>query len=482
MDREVREVAESIGFVIDESEGFTRFSLGCMGLSLCVEHIADGSLFPYLAVRAKSAGWHGDSSDITDITSYLVAAYLQWRGIISCQLVDIPPEWAPYLPEMDRRYLVPRQPIGAEYTMTSDSLGKLLWEIWDIGSIVHGMVGELCAARDEVDLNTPAPVQLDEWAAQLTAAFPQTFDKAQDGYRHRASPHLFYYRTADGEVSITRSPEIVEALEIIKMADAGQWLRGEQGEVRVADGLRNVAPREACERAAAYARALGDQSTTWENIRVLPFENAMLCVSDNHVVLLNSASGRGAFLAERDRIAARRQREAEHLFGPDAVAWRDPIDDQQFEDVVRDLLGAEPSVVRIQASGPSRGTDRGRDLTVWMLLPRPGSTCADDAASMAPSKVVVQCKAKKGTVGPSDVPEIRDVIEDANAQGFLLVAANRVSAALTARLENIEENNGHWARAWDRAALEERLRRNPEILARYPGVATAAPAPTDTTA
>lgn len=63
-----------------------------------------------------------------------------------------------------------------------------------------------------------------------------------------------------------------------------------------------------------------------------------------------------------------------------------------------------------------------------------------------------------------------------------MVAANRVSAALTARLENIEENNGHWARAWDRAALEERLRRNPEVLTRYPGVATAAPAPADATA
>lgn len=81
-------------------------------------------------------------------------------------------------------------------------------------------------------------------------------------------------------------------------------------------------------------------------------------------------------------------------------------------------------------------------------------------------RLVVQCKAYSKSVSKSNVQDIRDTIDRHKADGYLLVVSSTLTTSLFDYLDDLRSRNLRvdW---WTRIEIEDRIRRNPDILKRF---------------
>lgn len=468
MDQKLESVARSYHFDVEMKDDVAKFRLDCLGLTLWAESLGKDSYYPYFVVRTSSFYWAGERSDLHEVTSFLLGAYLHVTGTASCHFRDECNPIAPDLPEVYASVILPRQPINISYELNLESMGALLRDVHVFNLVYHNLLKEYCPAQTDSFAGTWQTPELIAWANRLSNAMPESFDASVDGYTHRLHPENFYYRAANGSTTIIKDRNACDVARYMYESLEGEELPGVNGTVRITGDLRNCIPDSGADRARSIALAVGENG---DSIIHFPLENVLLSVGRQHLIIQESNTGRDGFAQERHRIALRRQRESELLFAPSDFEWSRHIDGQDFEDMVRDLLAAHPAVFGIESIGPARERDSGRDMMVDInVAAMTNHKWNESGGNIEKITCVVQCKASRNTVGVKDVTEIRDVIEDSNANGFLLVVASRVSSALTTRLQIIREKDGHWTRWWDRTDLELLLRRNPDILVRYPNV------------
>ncbi|MFI1163305.1 restriction endonuclease [Streptomyces sp. NPDC020801] len=467
MEDEIIALAEGMNFTAHQHENRTTLRVGCMGLALVLERIDDDQVFPYLHCQKPPGVWSGGASDIVDITTYMAAAFMHGEGKASYQLIDSEHPAASW--ELGERFLVPRQPMNLSIRRDLESMEHALMDLWSFGAFMHMNLPEYCPDRAEGDTLAHQSTEADEWARQLATAVPEIFDVSKDWYTVRESPRNFYYRAANGEISITRDSDVAFALGMF--AGNIETVTGPDGEIRHVGDLQNAISYRDVDKALQIIRASGERVDSREDVTVFPFENALLCAGAETVVLLGSPGGRQAYQEQRERIIDQYRVISSTLLAPDSFTWAPKIDGQEFEDLVRELLEADPFVLQVRSAGPARERDGGKDLLIKQLVPgfRAARWSTEDD-NLQEIRVVVQCKATASTVGVSDVREIRDVIEDVGAQGFLLITSSRVSSALTNRLDTIRDKNGFHTDWWDRHQLEVLLRRNPHIVRRYPRI------------
>ncbi len=153
-------------------------------------------------------------------------------------------------------------------------------------------------------------------------------------------------------------------------------------------------------------------------------------------------------------------------FSNQAFEWNDKIDDDEFENLILELLNREPGVERVRKMGKGREPDEGRDLMVeWYLPNMPQNTNKEHPLER--KRVVVQCKAYKKSVDKSQVTDLVDLLYLHRARGYLLVTSSRPTNPVIRYLETLEERNGYWTDWWTRIEIEDRLRANRDVALRY---------------
>jgi hypothetical protein len=83
-------------------------------------------------------------------------------------------------------------------------------------------------------------------------------------------------------------------------------------------------------------------------------------------------------------------------------------------------------------------------------------------------RIIVQCKALSKSVGKSKIPDVRDMLEHYDAQGYLLAASGDVGATAIDYLLGLRTRGDFFTDWWGRHEIEDRLRRNPDVANRYP--------------
>lgn len=477
MDADLASFASKLHFEVHEEDGLASFRIPCLGANLNAERLKDEWYGVWFYFRTTSFEWSGERSDLNDVMSSIMVALTCKVGKFSCSLIDFPNEFSRIPSELHRRVALPQQPENKSYQLTIPSIGELLSSFHGAARLFHQMLPDYCpvAWTGYEGSGTGKPNnELNEWIQKITSTIPSSCNLREDHYTLREAPKLFYYRT-ESSFSIARDSSLAKAVKFLGEDEQYSRAPGINGELHVRGGVRNFVPAELYEQASYLMTSLEGQTDT---VSTFPFENAILFGGMEHVILLDGECGRRGFMDERELLLDRRRLEDTVLFPKSMFSWNDKIDGQRFEDFVRDLLRSEPFVIWVRSVGPARERDGGKDILARIKISKDPSIRWNRSGDNYEEKtVVIQCKAVSSTVGTGEVREIRDVIEDAGAEGFVLATSStRISSALTQRLENIQSRNGYYTDWWDRTHFEDLLARSPHILDKYPDIVTAMPA------
>jgi Restriction endonuclease len=477
MDAALEDFASKLHFSVRERDDIASFQIPCLGTSITAERVTGEWYGAWFDFRTTSWDWPGERSDLNDITSSIMMALACKIGNFSCSLIDYPNEFSRIPSELYRRFAIPQQPENKPYKLEIPSIGGLLSVFHGAARLFHELLPDYCpgawAGYEEAGTGGEMSTELAEWTERIFTAASDLCNLREDHYTLREAPRVFYYR-AESSISVARDPDLANAVRFLSKDEKTSRVAGINGDLLVRDGVRHVIPAELRSQATALIASLEDPAS---DVVAVPFENAVLFGGAENIILLDGECGRKSFMDERECLLDRRRLEDSVLFPKSSFSWNTRIDGQRFEDFIRDLLMAEPFVIWVRSIGPARERDGGKDILARIRIgDDPNVRWSESGSNYHEKTVVIQCKATSSTVGTGEVREIRDVIEDAGAEGFVLATSSaRISSALTQRLESIQRNNGHYTDWWDRKQLEDLLTRNPHVLHAYPEIVTATP-------
>jgi hypothetical protein len=118
-------------------------------------------------------------------------------------------------------------------------------------------------------------------------------------------------------VPVVKSRSVVELMKAathLRKDVAWRALTGVGGELHINGHLRNYVSWDDLAKAGSVLRGVGENPADPADATIVALENSLLCASGEHLVSVESASGRVAFEMEREAVLRRHQQEAEILF------------------------------------------------------------------------------------------------------------------------------------------------------------------------
>lgn len=146
--------------------------------------------------------------------------------------------------------------------------------------------------------------------------------------------------------------------------------------------------------------------------------------------------------------------------------WSKSINGTRFQEFIREILLKHREVIRVREVGGANEADGGRDLEVTILALQNFYI----TGAYSTKNVIVQCKAYSKNVGNNDVFNIRDTIEDFEANGYWLIVSNGITRSLYDRLDKMRKKGNYWIEWWGKTEIEQQLRRNLYIVDKFPDI------------
>lgn len=426
------------------------------------ELLADDRAFQYWTLRTSSFDFGGERTDLHDVLSTALAVLLSCAAGLGSSLIDVLNPAVQIPGEVYSRHIVPGQPYGPLVRL--DDLKKtgerLVWGLWLDDSLwrtLHHPDRCLCREENNVHHNS-------DWDAAGRSALGLD-ERADILVTSRNFPEWDYLRVARSGAALVRAPALVELLEIYRAPEhQPAELVTAEGRFLHAEGRRNVLPPGVERRAHRALVQLGDlgrgDQPTW-----VVLEDRVVALGNEHLVSLPAACDGAAH--DHAHTRAQRRFDVERVFfsADKRFAWANPVDPQRFEELVCELLMSQEDVVRIRAVGTVNQPDRERDYVADWILTR--QAVPKDDSPGHPARVVVQCKARKNSLGRSELPSISDLVVEHQADGFFLAVSSQLSSSAFDRMDALRRSSGYFVEWWDRAQIEHALRRAPSVAARY---------------
>lgn len=430
---------------------------------------SEGGLFCFLSVRTTSWTWDGERTDLHDILSLIWAVALRVRDVASVQLIS-ELGFAGIPSEIYARLLVLRQPgaigpprekreyfaaLGAE-SIFADELFRDLFGLPAVGprEDMHGATYQ------------PEP----EWVGAILKRLRL---KGATGYEFRVRPSTgwrVFTSIKRGATVAEFGFEVMTRLRAFVVTMAARAVDGVENRAFRTEYLANAVPHDRL-KAAEELLSFVDGTEGEGDRLVVPLDSHVIVLGRTSLVALEAWCGRESFEAEGLLVQTRRDMEAEVFLSDAQCVWEDEIDDVRFESLVLELLQREPGMHWVRQVGATREGDDGRDFMAEWTVPPTGNSVTGVLQSGGPlyetRNVMVQAKVRSRGVSRSDVSNIRDTIEHYSCTGFLLVAFPRVTSKLFDHLLAMRQRGSTWVDWWQQSEIEARLRRHPDITARY---------------
>lgn len=441
-----------------------------------IEGDEENDTFVYLFVRTTSWDFPGERTDLQDCWSSFLAASLRLSKIkASCSLWDVPHPAIYIETEVYARYITIEQsasPIRLLNKAGIERLKELLTAI-TLGelSLIHysdwseNEKGEYVQAFDYESTEA--------WAEGVAKIVGEKFDTDKIQWNSRTNPNWKYYRSIRTNLSIIHAPGISAFLGASELV-SGDWqtVKGQRNLLFTSDGVGNAIPLRSISFVENLLADLNNAADieVHDEMALIPFENYYVASSGGHFVVVQKDCGRKRFEKERQEISARRAQEAV-LFPITTIVWSDEVDDEEFELLIRDLIGREPGVQRVRKVSHSRERDSSRDLIAdWVTPPLPGQVLEENISPYTVRRVIIQCKGGKSSISKKMVQDIYDMLKHHKAQGYFLAVASQLRTSLFDFLDQMRLEGEFWIDWWTKSEIEDKLREHPDIAAKYPTI------------
>jgi hypothetical protein len=472
----LRALATKHNWDIGEADGTLHLGRDKLSTRFHVQQLDDETGFVYLSCRTTSWELPGERTDMHDIFSVLLAAYLRTRREnYSATLWDVSNPAVP-VPETElyARYLTLTQPWKSMIRTDPGSLVDFE-TLWSSVEAFEWHFPRLFTWERANDQNYAWEGDVEYWGKHVAHAThekistPQVQDDDRVQFNKRWGPDWLYYRSIRTNTTVLASAHAACSLEELFTGQTQQQvIMGPNRQLYISPRVKSAVPVRVEHLGRELLKRLNGTTCA---VTTMPLENKVVFVGGIYIVVLARHCGCEEFRAETQRIEQRHRREASVLFPASHYTWSEPLPDDRFELLIRELLEQEPGVERVRKVGHSRDADRGKDLLAdWYTTRPPETSIPDGCAPGFRRKVVVQVKATAKAVNKDSVRDIRDTMDDHQASGYFLAVASHLTSDLTDHLDRLRSGGIYWADWWNRAEIEERLNRYPEIAQRFTDV------------
>ncbi len=438
----------------------------------------DNTAFIYFYIRTTSWDFGGERTDLHDCLSTLLAAHLRLSPIhASCSFWDVPHP-AAHVPDTEiyARYLTIDQsspPVFLVEEKTTQQIEELLSQMIMFEIMFSGYVD--CTPNEQGDYEQGYSYdETTAWAEMVSKVIREPFDSQKIQWNTRTNPTWKFYRSIRTNLSLYHAPGLSFFMNVVSVQQQS-WdnIDGINGQLFLSDGVSNIISFKNINFARRILAELDDENT-FDEMVLIPLENSFVAAGGSHVLFMRRDCGQKRFEQEKERIRKRHKQEEELLFPITSFVWSEKIGEDDFERLIQDLLEEEKGVEWVRQVGPSKERDRGKDLLCeWETAPLPHEVITEEQSPYKKRLILVQCKARKKTVGKAEVKDIRDTIEDHDAQGYFLAVSNRLTSGLTDHLLKMKQEGKFYIDWWTRDQIEKRLKAFPNIAAKYPNVVQA---------
>ncbi|MFI1681425.1 hypothetical protein [Streptomyces sp. NPDC020607] len=471
---------------VSEHNDTIKIETSCSPLALIVgDDSASNSYVPYFYLHARSNDWPpGERTDLHDVFSLLASGFFQAFGTASLRLLDDPNPFGAD-GELSSRFMTLGVAHGPALRKGREALERLEILIADYHRfeiLAHRWAPFWhCTFDLDVYDNDWHGYGVLKWAAGVASSLEGVADQSNNLARARKSTGWKHYRTADGDYSVISSKSLCWLFNRMA-AVTEEVLTGVTGAIYIRGKLGNYvsfADARTVERIINNLHSKFSPGVDVPPVAILLLENRVIGLSSPWVISMVAEAGYVPYKEERLRILERNRKELSILAPPSGFNWVEKISDMRFEQLVMDLVAVEPGVRRVYQVAPTRERDGGRDLIAHWVTPllRKEQPARDAAEGGPPTletlerKVVVQCKVRNRSIGRGDLDAgILDTLYSAEASGYLLAVSTQLSSSTTDLLDQYERRGEYFVAWWGRSEIEERLRRNPDVLRRFTDV------------
>jgi hypothetical protein len=475
-------IAEQFGLQFSQRrDGGYRVDTPCSPLGILIEDDGPNDrILTYAYFRTRSADWAGERTDLNDSLSLLCTAFFQAIGFASCQVTDIPNQFSMIPGELYARYLTFGDAHGSIFHKGKEAqraLVGLFSAYRQMEVMAHNWI-PFWHAEEPMDDCDMQGYGILNWAHAVCEALGDSADFRNDLWTQRESTGWRFYRTADGSISVISCTPLFDALH--RMTEAPRTiLPGVTGSLFIDGPLGNYVGTPTSQRLDRLVNALNSEAgiTGSAKVDLLPVENNLIALSEPWIISMAANCSFRLFKEERLRVLQRNKQESALLAPPGGFEWVEAIPDDRFEQLIHALLLEEPGVNRVYQVAPTRERDGGRDLIAeWVTPLLPSEQAKNDSAPARARKVVVQCKVRKRSVGRRDLDQgVLDTLYMSRADGYFLAASTQLSSSVTDLLDQIGERGDYYVNWWGRVEIEERLRKNPDVLRRFSDIVQGEP-------
>lgn len=459
---------ESLGFSVTAKDcGDIHIRLECCPQWLIVLLDANYDKYiPYFYFRQRRVE---EVTDLHEIIPSILAAITKSYGNSSFRFLQEENGFSGIEDELYAMYWFPAQPLNEQIRKNKHEDFECLFSILMDLYMFHKYQGDIlgvCAIEYE-DYFWDSP-ELNAWVGNIHSFIGEGESYIANG---RVNPNWFYFRSITSGFSIVSSSHIARILKNHASAiQEDNLIDGVTAKVEIYKNIQTSIPHDKEEFAKQLLTKLGDVT----GLKVISQENQLVFISDHHIIFTYCNSGVNSVFLEKKRILHRQGKENLFLFSDRKFRWniKDRQSSAEFEDLILELLDREPWVFSVRKVAPTNQGDNGRDLICEynMSYDERGITRGDESLKIG--KMIVQCKtnlnsSKKTSVGRSDVDMVNTIF-DYRPNGYMLVVNTQATRDLTEMLERQKDRNEQdkilW---WNSNEVEDRLRKHPDIQARY---------------
>ncbi len=447
----------SFFFEISDENNFKIFTGEIDGLTLFL-NIDENKLSFYFLVRTHDIVYRGDRSDIHIVISLMFATFLKVRAKISCSVFDIA---HPVIDnEIWGRYIYPEQYENPSNNIV-DYVGNLLITLFEWRYYFWGIIG--CPCEDCMGKESLVNERDYEIESSLED-YTTTISRYNIGSRTRPSYSIVY--DIDNDITIIKSKCLIYYLrKIITIFDYNpKKISGINGDMLIDSSTYNFVDYKALREIKNILVSVDSSSKKLDNIIVI--ENFIIDIEEEYILAKSVPSGLDLFKQEKELIRERHNLESSVLFPIPIFEWLENPCPAQFELLIKSLLERDNKVKRVRICAPTNQGDKGRDLIIdWEIVtksqPFNGATPPSQIL-----RIVGQCKASSRSIGKNKVQDIRDTVEQHDANGFFLAVSTQITNPLTETLEKLSQNK-LWTDWWNRDDIEFRLNQNQDIVYKF---------------